>query len=1026
LTRLHSLFAGFILVSATSTLSLPGRGDPPATPILPATEFLPSPPSKSPAVRDFGRLPLSFESNQGQTNGQVRFLTHNGDSALFLTPTEAVFAMPAQPIRRSAAQTSLHPRPKAQRAAEVSARVALRMQMVGANSSASILQQQPLPGRVNYFLGKDPSKWHADVPTFGRVGFQGVYPGVDLVYYGNQRHLEYDFVVAPHADPRKITLHFAGAQGIHVDVAGDLIVHTKSRELRWEKPKVYQQDATGKHAVAAGFRLKRLPNGQTGVSFALGRYNTDRPLVIDPVLLYSTYLGGTGGTGGTAETTSGIAIDSNGNAYVTGSTYSTDFPTTAGAFQTTKNLGTNVTTAFVTKFNPTGTALVYSTYLGGTDSFGSSATGIAIDSSGNAYISGTSSSTDFPTTPGALQRVRSGANDGFVTKLNSTGTALVYSTLLGGSGSDRAAGIAIDSSGNAYLAGSSSSPDFPITPGAFQQAEKGGTNSTSAFVSKLNSTGTALLYSTFLGGSVQDIALEIAIDGSGSAYVTGFTFSTDFPTTPGAFQPGNNSTVSSANAFVTKLNATGTALVYSTYLGGSYADNPSGLAIDTSGNAYVAGSAFSTDFPTTPGAFQRVKKGVVHSPNAFVTKLNSTGTALLYSTYLGGSGGTSTNGDGANSIAVDSAGNAFIAGYSHSPDFPTTLGAFQRGNHGGAGAANAFLTRLNSFGTALLYGTYLGGSFSGDGGESATGIAIDSSSNVYITGNTKSTDFPLTPGAFQQVKKSALGVDSAFVTKLSSIPIYPDFNNDGNTDLLIQNASTGAIASWYMQGSQWTGGAFFSLTPPVEYALVGVGDFSGNGANTLVLQSRTTNQVAFWYTGGTNYATIPGGHFLNLTPASGWKVVGVGDFNGDGKSDLVFQNQSSNQIAIWFMNGYLYQGGVLLPFTPPVGWTIAGVGDFNADGFSDIAFQNQTTGQIVLWYMNNTTYAGGTLLTTVPASGWKVVGVGDYNGDGSADLLFQNQTSNQAAVWYLKNGAFAGGDVLSLAPPAGWKIVGPR
>ncbi|MCW3095457.1 MAG: hypothetical protein JWL77_1075 [Chthonomonadaceae bacterium] len=1023
--RRHSQFVGLSLITATSALSLIARGDPPTGAVVPSPALTSAPAKKIPIVHDFSHLPLSFEPNRGQTDASVRFLHHSGAGALFLTPSEAVFCMTGQSHVR---QTDvLRTGRKNHTLPTKVSNVVLRMQMVGADPKAMPLMQQPLPGRINYFIGKDPSKWHAGVPTFGRVGFHGVYPGVDLVYYGNQKHLEYDFVVAPHADPRQIKLHFAGAQGVHVDVAGDLIVHTKSRELRWAKPMVYQQDATGKHAVAAGFRLKRLPNGQADVSFALGRYNTDRPLVIDPVLLYSTYLGGTGGSGSTAEIPSGIAIDNSGNAYVTGSTYSTDFPTTVGAFQTTKNLGTNVTTAFVTKFNSTGTALVYSTYLGGTDSFGSSATGIAIDSSGNAFVAGSSSSTDFPTTTGALQRVRSGSNDAFVTKLNSTGTALVYSTLLGGSASDRAAGVAIDSSGNAYLAGSSSSSDFPITPGAFQQVEKGGTNSTSAFVAKLNSTGTGLLYSTFLGGSVQDVALGIAIDNSGNAYVAGSTFSTDFPTTPGAFQPGNNSTVASVNGFVTKLNATGTALIYSTYLGGSYGDNPSGIAIDTSGNAYVVGSAFSTDFPTTSGAFQRVKKGVVHSPNAFVTKLNPTGTALLYSTYLGGSGGTSTNGDGANSIAVDSAGNAFIAGYSHSPDFPTTLGAFQRGNHGGAGAANAFLTRLNSTGTALLYGTYLGGSFSGDGGESATGVAIDSNnSNVYLTGNTKSTDFPLTPGAFQQVKKSPLGVDSAFVTKLSSIPIFPDFNNDGNTDLLIQNASTNAIASWFMQGSQWNGGAFFSLTPPSDYALVGVGDFSGNGANTLLLQSRTTNQVALWYTSGANNATIPGGHFLDLTPASGWKVVGIGDFNGDGKSDLVFQNQTTNQIAIWFMNNYVYLGGVLMPFTPPTGWTVAGVGDFNADGFPDIAFQNQTTGQIVLWYMNNSTYVGGTLLTTVPASGWKVVGVGDYNGDGSADLLFQNQTSNQAAVWYLTNGAFAGGDVLSLAPPSGWKIVGPR
>jgi len=903
------------------------------------------------------------------------------------------------------------------------------MQMIGSNPKATVLQQQPMPGQVNYLLGKDPRRWHTGVPTFRRVGFQGVYPGVDVVYYGNQRNLEYDFVVAPHADPEQIQLRFAGAQGVRIDKAGDLLVRTHGRELRWQKPAVYQQSTTGKHPVAARFRLKHLPSGEKSIRFVLGRYDRDRTLIIDPVLLYSTFLGGSGGSGSSAESTTGIAIDTGGNAYITGYTFSSDFPTTAGAFQPTKNLGTNLPTAFVTKLNPTGTALIYSTYLGGTDSFGSRASGIAIDSSGNAYLAGNSSSTDFPTTTGAFQRAKAGADDGFVTKLDPTGTALVYSTLLGGSGSDLAKGIAIDSGGNAYVTGSAKSTDFPLTAGAFQTTKKGATNDANTFVTKLNPSGAALVYSTYLGGHGDDQALGIAIDGAGNAYVTGYAFSTDFPTTPGAFQTVNHTTASSVNAFVTKLNATGTALVYSTYLGGTYGDNTSSIAVDSSGNAFVTGSAYSTDFPTTPGAFQRTKMGTANSPNAFVTKLNAAGTALVYSTYLGGNEGNDLvagNGSGALSIALDQSGNACIAGYAHSTNFPTTLGAFQRVNNSGTGAANAFVARLNSTGRALLYSTYIGGSYQGDGGDGAQGIALDTNGNAYVTGGADAIDFPITPGAFQPVKKSAQGKTSAFVTRLSIIPVFPDFNSDGFTDLLIQNATTGVIASWFMHGSSWLGGAYFSLTPPAEYALVGAGDFSGNGATTLVLQSRTTNQIAFWYTSGTNHATVPGGNFVNTTPGTGWKVVGVGDFNGDGKSDLVFQNQTTNQVAIWFMNGYLYQGGVLMPFTPPTGWTVAGAGDFNADGLTDLVFQNQTTGQIALWYMNGSTYADGKVLTTVPGAGYKIVGVGDYNSDGASDLLFQSQTTNQAAVWYLQNGAYVGGAGLTLTPPAGWKIVGPR
>jgi len=1018
-----------MLIGAVGALSAPSLSDPPTRQILPPNSLVPPPTKKAPVVRDLSHLPLSFESNQGQTDAKVRFLTRTGDNTLFLTPSEAVFSMPMPPVRQLNGKTAERKDlPNRRTTAKVES-VALRMQMVGANSRATTLTQQPLAGRINYFVGKDPGKWHAGVPTFGRVGFQGVYPGIDLVYYGNQRHLEYDFLVAPHADPRQIQLHFAGAQRVHLNPAGDLVVRTQGQELKWRKPAVYQQDATGKRAVTAHFRLKKLPSGEKGVCFVVGRYDRARPLIIDPVLLYSTHLGGTGSGSSTAESVAGIAIDAGGNAYVTGFTFSADFPTTAGAFQPTRNIGTNVTTTFVTKLNPTGTALVYSTYLGGTDNFGSRSNGIAVDSNGNAFITGNSSSTDFPTTPGAFQRAKAGADDAFVTKLNASGAALVYSTLLGGTGSDLANGIAIDSSGHAYVTGSAKSTDFPITAGAFQPVKKGTANDANTFVAKLDPAGAALTYSTYLGGNADDRALGIAIDSAGSAYVTGYAFSTDFPTTTGAFQTVNHSTASNVNAFVTKLNADGTALVYSTYLGGTYGDNTSSIAVDSSGSAYVAGSAYSTDFPTTPGAFQRTKMGIANSPNSFVTKLNSTGTALVYSTYLGGTEGNEVaagNGNGATSIALDSSGNACIVGYAHSMDFPTTLGAFQRVNKTGTGASNAFVTRLNSTGTALLYSTYVGGSYQGDGGDIAQGIALDTNGNAYIAGETTATDFPITPGAFQQVKKSALGKNSAFVTKLSIIPVFPDFNNDGKVDLLIQNSSTGQIASWFMQGSTWTGGAYFSLTPPAEYTLVGAGDFSGNGSTALVLQSRTSNQIAFWYTSGTNNATIPGGNFVNTTPGTGWKVAGVGDFNGDGKSDLVFQNQTTNQVAIWFMNGYLYNGGVLLPFTPPAGWNVVGVGDFNKDGFPDLAFQNQTTNQIALWYMRRSTYSDGTTLATVPGSGYKVVGVGDYNGDGSADLLFQNQTSNQAAVWYLNNGAYVGGNVLSLAPPSGWKIVGPR
>jgi len=1034
-----SLYIGLMLMSATIALNLPAMSDPPAQTIRPPISFPPRPKQNRSINRNFGRLPLAFERNQGQTDARVRFLTHSSDSALFLTPSEAVFTLATQPARKHNAPRADR---KADRSAEKIGRVALRMQIIGANAKAAALARQPLSGKVNYFIGKDPRQWHADVPTFGKVGFQGVYPGIDLVYYGSQTHLEYDFVVAPRADPKQIQLHFAGVQDVHLDREGALVVRTAGRELKWRKPMVYQEDAAGKHTVVAHFRLKQMRSGQTGVRFALGRYDRARPLVIDPVLLYSTYLSGhqrdniDAGPGG--ETPQDIAIDGSGNAYIAGYTYSTDFPTTAGAFQPTKNANSEHTTAFVTKINPTGTALVYSTYLGGTDSFGSWAAGIAIDSSGSAYITGSVYSNDFPTTPGAFQGAMHipGANysNAFVTKLNATGSALIYSTYLGGSGGtpgsgDAATKIAIDAGGSAYVAGYAQSKNFPTTPGAFQKVNRSGSpQSATGFVTKLNATGTALIYSTYLGGGNTDFLHDLAVDSSGSAYVTGGAYSTDFPTTPGAFQRVNKAATGFDNAFVTRIDPTGSTLLYSTYLGGSISDAAEGIAIDSSGNAYVAGTTNSPDFPTTPGAFQRLYRGStsigsVATGNGFVTKLNAAGTALVYSTYLGDIG------DGAGKIAIDRNGNACVVGQAHSPDFPTTPGAFQRVNRSQTG--NGFIARLNATGTALLYSTYLGGSFNGFGidssyGDSAVGIALDNNGNAYVLGLTYSADFPITPGAFQPTTRAAAHLTNATVTKLSIVPTFPDFNNDGHTDLILQNPTTGEIGSWYQHGPRQNGGALFSLTPPTDFALVGVGDFSANGANTLVLQSRTTNKIALWYTGGTNGTTISGGVFVSQTPAVGWKIVGVGDFNADGKSDLVFQHQTSGQIAIWFMDGSLYAGGVLLPSAPAAGWQVVGVGDLHADGFSGLVFQNQTSGQIAFWTMHGTTLTGSAILPNVPGSGWKVVGVGDYSGDGSADLVFQNQTTNQGMIWFLGSGALVGSAPLSIVPPSGWKIVGPR
>jgi len=432
----------------------------------------------------------------------------------------------------------------------------VRMELAGASPALRVEGGDKLPGIANYFIGNDPAKWHSNVPTYAKVKYSGVYPGVDLVYYGNQRHLEYDFVVTPGADPKPVRLHFAGAEKLALTEAGDLTVSARNGQIIFHKPVIYQTKDGRREPVNGQFALL----AKNTVGFDLGAYDHARALVIDPMLAYSSYLGGGPGWGTDIYA---IAVDGSGNAYVTGETASPSFPVTNGAFETVFEADS----AFITKFNPSGTVLVYSTYLG--ESCAANGQAIAVDGSGNAYVAGTKCG-GFPTTAGAFDTTTGGA---FVTKLNSTGSALVYSTLLGGNSTtnpgdyDAAYGIAVDESGNAYVTGGTGSPDFPVTAGAFQKVNKAPTSNPAldgdAFVTKLNPAGSALVYSTSLGGSVGDIANGIAVDNTGAAYVTGFNESSDFPLTPGAFQ-----TVK-AFTFVTKLNSSGLALVYSTYLASS-------------------------------------------------------------------------------------------------------------------------------------------------------------------------------------------------------------------------------------------------------------------------------------------------------------------------------------------------------------------------------------------------------------------------------------------------------------------------
>jgi hypothetical protein len=504
----------------------------------------------------YARLPLTFEANIGQVDRKADFVARGPGYVVFLTPSEAVLSLAQQPREGNARNEHA----KSQSAV-------VRMKVTGGNRRAQATPVEELPGKVNYLIGRDPKRWHRTVPTFRKVIYQDVYAGVDLAYYGNQQQLEYDFIVRPGASPDTIRLRFEGLKAVSVNTDGDLVLRTSEGEIRQAKPRMYQEVRGQRLEISGGYVV----DASSEVRFEVGSYDRSRPLIIDLVLVYSTYLGGASiDAYFFNDFQLGIAVDATGSAYVTGFTLSANFPTTAGAFDTSLAGNADV---FVTKLNPSGSApLVYSTYLGGTNR--DQGNSIAVDVTGSAYVTGHTESTDFPTTPGAFDTTHNGDRDAFMTKLSSTGSALTYSTYLGGNTTDEGKGLAIDTAGSAYVTGSTASADFPTTPGAFDVTRS--PLSEDAFVTKITPTGSLpLAYSTYLGGSGGDRGHGIALDVAGNAYVTGWTESDDFPTTPGAFDTTHNGI---QDAFVTKLNAIGSApLLYSTYLGGTSREEGTGL-----------------------------------------------------------------------------------------------------------------------------------------------------------------------------------------------------------------------------------------------------------------------------------------------------------------------------------------------------------------------------------------------------------------------------------------------------------------
>jgi hypothetical protein len=617
-------------------------------------------------------LPLFFFPNIGQTDSSIRFVAETPDLRAGFQRDAAILQIPGMNVR---------------------------VHFVGASPDVVLEAGEPMPGKANFLVGDRPDNWKTGVPTYHEIVYRGLYPGIDMAYGGAGRRLKSEFLVAPGADPAIIRLEYSGVDRISIDTNGDLLIG----KLREQAPKIYQG------SLPVGGRYHVFDNYSVG--FEIDAYDTSTPLIIDPVISYATYMGGSSLGAVTA-----LAVDAGGNLYATGWTEALDFPI-SGAVQVANQGGVD---AFVVKMNPAGTSLVYATYIGGRgDDRGA---GIAVDSLGQAYVAGSTASSNFPLSL-PIRNNLGGSRAAFALKLNAIGNTLLYSTYLGGTTYDQGTAIAVDFSGNAYIAGDTQSPDFPVLAAA--QATLGG--GTDAFVTRLTPSGT-IWFSTFLGGASNEHAGGIAVDSVGNIYVGGGTFSTNFPIV-GGFQGTNGG---NQDAFITKLNANSSAIVYSTYLGGNGGspgtpEQINAIAIDASGSAYVAGVTNSTNFPVTSGAYQTSFNGMT---DAFVSKINPAGNGLVYSTYIGGTGY-----DWGAGIAVDGSGNAYVAGYTSSGDFPT-VSPVQTGFNG---LYDAFVSKLNAAGSALTFSTFYGGT----GSDVANAIKLDSNGNILTGGQTSSLDLPL-------------------------------------------------------------------------------------------------------------------------------------------------------------------------------------------------------------------------------------------------------------------------------------------
>lgn len=675
---------------------------------------------------DKNKLPLSFVKNNGQEDQRAHFTTNYKGRRFFFSP-DRITSVELEHKEKQVPELGHFPGP-VEDSDELKNGVALELSFTDANPNLTPEGVSQQPGYHHYFRGNDSDKWRNSIPHYKELRYAAVWEGVNLEISASEDGLKMNWLLDKPLRASSIQLHWAGVDSLEIDATGNLLVHHALGTLTDLAPIAYQEIDGIKIPVDCAYQLY----GEFDFGFELtGDYSTEVPIVIDPIFQYATYLGGSG-----VDIGQGIAVDSQGHAYVTGYTYSLDFPVTPGAFQTTIAGSYNV---FITKFSSDGASLIYSTYLGGSGL--DNGYSISLDTQNYAYITGSTGSNDFPTTPGAFQTTPGGI---FVTKLALNGESLVYSTYLGDNVADIGYGIAVDFLGCAYVVGTTSSNVFPTTPGAFQtvfplSALYAG------FVTKFSTDGGSLVYSTYLSGEGYNYCFDIDLDAYGYAYITGHTDG-DFPVTAGAFQTTSTNT----SAFVTKLSIDGSTLAYSTLLGGTSFSQGTGIGVDSHGSAYVVGNTSSTDFPVTPDAFQTTYGGGI--ADSFVSRLSPSGGSLIGSTFLGGS-----NADYGADISVDMQGHAYVIGTTLSPNLPTTPDVVPSTLRGDS---DSFISIFSADLTNLLVSYYLGGS--GYEGPGYNTIALGPVGAVYATGGTSSTDFPVTSGAYQTALN---GTYDAYITK---------------------------------------------------------------------------------------------------------------------------------------------------------------------------------------------------------------------------------------------------------------------